>query len=74
MGGLLTLPDALPSPFRLVIFLRVKTAAEVLCLPALRFSSLAPRLPKVVDVWPIGLELSGSEGDSLFKGEQPLMN
>lgn len=74
MRGLLMLLNAFLSSLQLVIFLRVKAAAEVLCLSALLLSSLTSCLPKVVNVWSVDLKLGSSEGDSLFQREQLLAN
>ena len=54
-----------------MILLGVETATEVLRLTPFLHSPVPPRLPKVVDVWPVGLELSGSE-DSLLQAEKAL--
>ena len=54
-----------------MILLGVEAATEVLRLTPFLHSPVPPRLPKVVDVWPVGLELSGSE-DSLLQAEKAL--
>ena len=72
MRGLLPLLNMSPPLFQLMILLGVEAATEVLSLTPFLHALVPPRLSKVVDVWPIGLKLSGSEDDGLLQAEKAL--